>query len=73
MLCRVLQFTNSAKWFHEKLPKGAFQRIIGYGGEIGSALTSHPGINQITFTVSVLTGIEVMKSTSNNVAIQVRL
>lgn len=56
-----------AKWFHEKLPKGVFQHITGYGAEIGSVLTSHPGINQITFTGSVPTGIAVMKSAANNV------
>ncbi|SES34689.1 aldehyde dehydrogenase family protein [Psychrobacillus sp. OK032] len=56
-----------AKWFYEKLPKGVFQHLTGYGAEIGSALTSHPGINQITFTGSVPTGIAVMKSAANNV------
>ncbi|WKA51752.1 aldehyde dehydrogenase family protein [Planococcus liqunii] len=56
-----------AKWFHEKLPKGVFQHLTGYGSEIGAALTSHPGINQITFTGSVPTGIAVMKSAADNV------
>ncbi|MCG7344823.1 aldehyde dehydrogenase family protein [Sporosarcina sp. ACRSL] len=56
-----------AKWFHEKLPQGVFQHVTGYGAEIGAALTSHPGINQITFTGSVPTGIAVMKSAANNV------
>lgn len=56
-----------AKWFHEKLPKGVFQHLTGYGAEIGSALTSHPGINQITFTGSVPTGIAVMKAAASNV------
>lgn len=55
------------KWFHEKLPKGVFQHVTGYGAEIGSALSSHPGINQITFTGSVPTGISVMKSAASNV------
>lgn len=56
-----------AKWFHEKLPKGVFQHITGYGAEIGAALTSHTGINQITFTGSVPTGISVMKAAADNV------
>ncbi|WP_416144159.1 aldehyde dehydrogenase family protein [Planococcus koreensis] len=56
-----------AKWFHEKLPKGVFQHVTGYGAEIGAALTSHTGINQITFTGSVPTGISVMKSAADNV------
>src|SRR5699024_7327761 len=56
-----------AKWFCEKLPKGVFQHVTGYGGEVGSALSSHPGVNQITFTGSVGTGITVMKTAANNV------
>lgn len=56
-----------AEWFKEKLPKGVFQHVTGYGNEIGSALSSHPGVNQITFTGSVPTGINVMKSAASNV------
>ena len=56
-----------AKWFHEKLPKGVFQHVTGYGAEIGAALSSHKGINQITFTGSVQTGISVMQSAAANV------
>lgn len=56
-----------AKWFHEKLPKGVFQHVTGYGAEVGAALSSHPGINQITFTGSVPTGIAVMTAAAANV------
>ncbi|MCM3088430.1 aldehyde dehydrogenase family protein [Bhargavaea ginsengi] len=56
-----------AEWFHEKLPRGVFQHVTGYGHEIGAALSSHPGVNQITFTGSVPTGISVMKSAAENV------
>ncbi|EMR05390.1 Putative aldehyde dehydrogenase AldA [Bhargavaea cecembensis DSE10] len=56
-----------AEWFQDKLPKGVFQHVTGYGQEIGSALSSHPGVNQITFTGSVPTGIHVMKSAAENV------
>lgn len=56
-----------AKWFHEKLPKGVFQHLTGYGAEIGAALSAHKGINQITFTGSVQTGISVMQAAAANV------
>lgn len=56
-----------AEWFQDKLPRGVFQHVTGYGHEIGAALSSHPGVNQITFTGSVPTGISVMKSAAENV------
>ncbi|MCM3356636.1 MULTISPECIES: aldehyde dehydrogenase family protein [unclassified Psychrobacillus] len=56
-----------AQWFHEKLPKGVFQHLTGYGAEVGAALSSHKGINQITFTGSVQTGISVMQSAAANI------
>ncbi|PPA70365.1 aldehyde dehydrogenase family protein [Jeotgalibacillus proteolyticus] len=56
-----------AEWFNEKLPKGVFQHVTGYGAEIGAALSSHPGVDQITFTGSVPTGIAVMKAAADNV------
>lgn len=56
-----------AKWFHDKLPKGVFQHLTGYGAEIGVALSSHKKINQITFTGSVSTGISVMQAAAENV------
>lgn len=55
------------KWFHELLPSGIFQHVTGYGGEVGAALSSHPGVNQITFTGSVPTGTTVMKAAADNV------
>ncbi|MGG0657365.1 aldehyde dehydrogenase family protein [Rummeliibacillus pycnus] len=57
-----------AKWFDEsKLPKGIFQHITGLGSEVGAPLAGHPGINHITFTGSVPTGIAVMKTAASNV------
>lgn len=56
-----------AEWFADKLPRGIFQHITGLGREVGSYLTAHPDINQITFTGSVATGIAVMKSAAENV------
>jgi len=55
------------EWFADKVPKGIFQHITGLGRDVGPYLTSHPDINHITFTGSVPTGIEVMKSAAENV------
>jgi aldehyde dehydrogenase (NAD+) len=50
-----------------ELPKGAVNVVTGYGHEAGSALSSHPDINHITFTGSVETGKRVMESASRNI------
>lgn len=38
------------------LPPGVFNMVFGKGREVGEAMTSHPGIDAITFTGSVPTG-----------------
>src|SRR3984893_10515421 len=48
------------------LPTGVFNVVTG-GRETGAALASHPGINHITFTGSVPTGIAIMKAAAANV------
>src|SRR5256714_2862156 len=48
------------------LPPGVFNVVTG-GRETGAALTHHPGINHITFTGSVPTGIAIMKAAADNV------
>jgi len=48
------------------LPAGVFNVVTG-GRETGAALSSHPGINHITFTGSVPTGIAIMKAAADNV------
>lgn len=48
------------------LPPGVFNVVTG-GRETGAALVSHPGINHITFTGSVPTGIAIMKAAADNV------
>src|SRR5437016_982662 len=48
------------------LPPGVFNVVTG-GPETGAALTHHPGINHITFTGSVPTGIAIMKAAADNV------
>src|SRR5207245_8635490 len=48
------------------IPAGIFNVVTG-GRETGAALASHPGINHITFTGSVPTGIAIMKAAADNV------
>ncbi|ALX47576.1 aldehyde dehydrogenase family protein [Lentibacillus amyloliquefaciens] len=48
-------------------PKGVFNVVTGYGNEAGVYLTSHPEIDHITFTGSVPTGTNIMKSASENI------
>src|SRR2546428_2976964 len=48
------------------VPPGVFNVLTG-GRETGAALASHPGINHITFTGSVPTGIAIMKAAADNV------
>src|SRR5438067_1195335 len=45
----------------------ALNRVAALIRERGAALAGHPGINQITFTGSVPTGIAVMKAAADNV------
>ncbi len=48
------------------VPPGVFNVVTG-GRETGAALAAHPGINHITFTGSVPTGIAIMKAAADNV------
>src|SRR5437016_7461684 len=48
------------------LPPGVFNVVTG-GRETGAAPASHAGINHITFTGSVPTGIAIMKAAADNV------
>jgi len=41
-------------------PAGAVNIIAGYGHDAGNALTAHPGVDQIVFTGSVVTGKAIM-------------
>ncbi|MBT8189031.1 MAG: aldehyde dehydrogenase family protein, partial [Bacteroidia bacterium] len=49
------------------LPPGVFNVITGDGRTTGSALTSHPLVNKITFTGSTLTGKIIGKAAMDNV------
>ena len=49
------------------LPPGVLNVVPGTGSEAGTALASHPDINQLTFTGSVDVGIQVAKMAADNV------
>ncbi|HEX5071248.1 MAG TPA: aldehyde dehydrogenase family protein [Vicinamibacterales bacterium] len=49
------------------LPAGALNVVPGTGSEAGTALASHPAINQLTFTGSVDVGVQVAKMAAGNV------
>jgi aldehyde dehydrogenase (NAD+) len=49
------------------LPPGVLNVVPGTGSEAGTALASHPDINQLTFTGSVDVGIAVAKMAADNV------
>src|SRR5262245_20850700 len=49
------------------LPPGALNVVPGTGSEAGTALASHPDINQLTFTGSVDVGVQVAKMAAENV------
>jgi acyl-CoA reductase-like NAD-dependent aldehyde dehydrogenase len=49
------------------LPPGVFNVVTGTGADVGAPLVAHPGIDHITFTGSVATGINVMQSAAPNV------
>ncbi|WP_068545830.1 2-hydroxymuconic semialdehyde dehydrogenase [Thalassotalea crassostreae] len=49
------------------IPNGAFNLILGRGSNVGDHLTSHSGINAITFTGASSTGKQIMKSASDTV------
>jgi aldehyde dehydrogenase (NAD+) len=49
------------------LPPGVCNVISGTGSQAGAALVRHPGIDHITFTGSVATGVHVMQSAATNI------
>jgi acyl-CoA reductase-like NAD-dependent aldehyde dehydrogenase len=49
------------------VPAGVCNVVTGTGREAGAALVRHPGVHHITFTGSVNTGIDVMRSAALNI------
>jgi acyl-CoA reductase-like NAD-dependent aldehyde dehydrogenase len=49
------------------LPDGVLNVVTGTGRKAGAALVAHPGIDHVTFTGSVATGINVMQSAATNI------
>ncbi len=61
----ALAFTELAR--QAGLPAGVLNTVPGLGTEAGAALTSHPGVNHISFTGSVATGKLVQAAAAANV------
>lgn len=51
----------------EGIPPGVINVVTGLGAEAGAALAGHPGIDQVTFTGSARTGVEVARAAAANV------
>jgi len=49
------------------VPDGVVNVVTGYGDPAGKALSSHPGVDTITFTGSVPTGRAIMKQAADNI------
>ncbi len=49
------------------MPAGVFNPINGAGAEVGAAISSHPGIDMVSFTGSTRAGIEVAKAAAPTV------
>ena len=57
-----------AEIFHEAgVPKGVFNLVNGLGPVVGEAMSSHSGIDMMSFTGSTRGGIAVAKSSANTV------
>lgn len=48
------------------LPEGALSVVTGLGAEAGAALSGHPGIDHISFTGSVGTGVRIQEAAAKN-------
>ncbi|KAF5346539.1 hypothetical protein D9756_010084 [Leucocoprinus leucothites] len=48
------------------VPPGVVNIINGYGHTVGAAMSSHPGIDKITFTGSTLTGRKILKASAES-------
>lgn len=74
IICKPSEETPSsatliAEAFHEAgVPPGVFNVVHGFGpGSAGEALTTHPGIDAVTFTGESRTGSAIMKAVADGV------
>ncbi|MBI3784489.1 MAG: aldehyde dehydrogenase family protein [Deltaproteobacteria bacterium] len=57
-----------AEILHEAgVPKGVFNLVNGDGPTVGAALSSHPGIDMMSFTGSTRAGVQVAKAAADTV------
>jgi aldehyde dehydrogenase (NAD+) len=49
------------------VPAGVFNMINGTGPEVGAAISSHPGVDMVSFTGSTRAGVEVAKAAAPTV------
>ena len=49
------------------VPAGVFNLVNGLGAEVGAAISSHPGIDMVSFTGSTRAGVEVAKAAATTV------
>lgn len=49
------------------LPNGIVNVVCGRGSEIGKAICTNPGVNMVTFTGSVETGVRIMEQCAQNI------
>ena len=49
------------------VPAGVFNLVNGLGAEVGAAISSHPGVDMVSFTGSTRAGIEVAKAAATTV------
>lgn len=47
------------------IPKGVFNVVMGPGGTVGNALSTHPGIEKVAITGSTASGIRVIKDSAD--------
>ena len=66
--CCVLSSVKMFEIFEEVgMPKGSVNLILGPGGNVGTAIASHPDISMVTFTGSTAVGQDIMRAAAGNV------
>src|SRR4029434_3432313 len=64
----ALSRVTIAEILHEAgVPKGVFNLVQGDGPTVGAAISSHPGIDMVSFTGSPRAGVQVAKAAADTV------